>query len=359
VLNRETGESIFPVEERSVPASPVDGEQLAKMQKFPLKPAPYSRQEFTEATVTNRTPQAHDAVLKRLRELDYGPRFTPPTFKGNVVFPGFAGGAEWGGEAFDPQTHIYYVNANELPWITKLEPAASIRRTSSTSRLYQARCASCHGPDRKGAPPEYPSLENISGKMNASQLSAILRKGTGRMPAFASLGDAAVDGLAQWLMTGKDTEVTVERGPKPAVELKYLMNGYKTFNDPDGYPASTPPWGTLSAINLYTGEYLWKVPLGEYPELVEKGMKDTGSENHGGGIVTAGGLFFIAATHYDNKLRAFDKKTGKLVWETKLPFAGNATPAMYELKGKQYVVIACGGGRQRPSGAKFVAFALR
>ena len=136
------------------------------------------------------------------------------------------------------------------------------------------------------------------------------------------------------------------------------MDGYNKFLDPDGYPAITPPWGTLSAINLDTGEYVWKRPLGEYPELVAKGIKETGTENHGGGIVTAGGLFFIGATPKDKKFRAFDKKTGKLLWETMLPHGGNATPAMYEIKGKQYVVVPCGGGRGKPSGASYLAFAL-
>ncbi len=358
VLNRETGESMFPIEERAVPASNVDGELLAKSQKFPLKPAPFVRQEFTEAMVTNRTPEAHAEVMARVKQLDFGGRFTPPSLRGTVVFPGFAGGAEWGGEAFDPETRVYYVNANELAWINTLVPPSTLQRKSPASRIYRSRCASCHGVEKKGAPPEYPSLDDLPARMNAQQLASVIRKGTGRMPAFASLGDPAVDALTNYLLTGKDDEVVVERGPKPPVELKYTMNGYKTFTDSEGYPATTPPWGSLSAINLDTGEYLWKVPLGEYPELVEKGIKDTGTENHGGGIVTAGGLFFIASTHYDNKLRAFDKKTGKLVWEYKLPFAGNATPAMYELNGKQYLTIACGGGRERPSGGLFVTFAL-
>ncbi|MDZ4802322.1 MAG: PQQ-binding-like beta-propeller repeat protein [Bryobacteraceae bacterium] len=359
VLNRDTGESLFSFEERAVPVSNVEGEMLAKSQKFPLKPAPFVRQEFSEATVTNRSPEAHAEVMERLKGLDYGGRFTPPSLRGTVVFPGFAGGAEWGGEAFDPETHLYYINANELAWISKLVlPSQLTQRKSAASRIYRSRCGSCHGPDMKGAPPEYPALNGLALKMNATQLAGIIHKGSGRMPPFASLGDPAISALANYLLTGKDEEVAVERGPKPPVELKYAMDGYKTFTDSEGYPATTPPWGSLSAINLDTGEYVWKVPLGEYPELVEKGIKDTGTENHGGGIVTAGGLFFIASTHYDNKLRAFDKKTGKLVWETKLPHAGNATPSMFELKGKQYLVVPCGGGRERPSGGSFVAFAL-
>lgn len=358
VLNRETGESLFPMKEVSAPPSDVDGELLATTQRLPVKPAPFVRQEFTEATVTNRSEAAHQAAMEQFRKLDSGGRFTPPSLKGTVVFPGFAGGAEWGGGAYDPETHLYYINANELAWILKLVPPSSIQRKALTSRVYRGRCGTCHGPDMKGAPPEYPALDKISERMNAEQLMTIIRKGSGRMPAFASMGEPAIEALTDFLLTKKDQEVVVERGAKPAVELKYAMEGYKTFTDPDGYPASTPPWGSLSAINLDTGEYAWKIPLGEYPELVAQGIKDTGTENHGGGIVTAGGLFFIAATHYDNKLRAFDKKTGKLLWETKLSHAGNATPAMYEVNGKQYIVIAAGGGRERPSGGSFVAFAL-
>jgi quinoprotein glucose dehydrogenase len=204
---------------------------------------------------------------------------------------------------------------------------------------------------------DVPALDKLSSSISEAQLSAIVTKGSGRMPSFAELGPEGIRVLADYLLNKKDADVMLPER-KPTTEQKYTMNGYQTFTDPDGYPASTPPWGSLSAINLDTGEYVWKIPFGEYPELAAKGMKDTGSENHGGGVVTAGGLFFIGATHFDSKFRAFDKKTGKLLWETLLPNAGNATPAVYEIKGKQYVVIPCGGGRSKPSGGKFVAFAL-
>jgi quinoprotein glucose dehydrogenase len=358
VLNRETGESLFPFEERAVPASEVEGEQLAKTQRFPLKPAPFVRQEFTEDMVTRRTEAAHKAALEVVRNLDFGGRFTPPSTKGTIVFPGFSGGAEWGGEAYDPETNLYYVNANEMAWILRLVPASGIKRRDRAGQIYLSRCASCHRADRKGTPPEFPALDQLAGRRTEEQLVALISKGSGRMPGFALLGEAAVQGLVAFLLKGEDREVEVESGFKPAAELKYSFDGYNQFRDLDDYPATTPPWGTLSAINLSTGEYAWKIPLGEYPELVAQGIKDTGTPNHGGGIVTAGGLFFIAATHYDSKFRAFDKLTGKLLWETLLPFAGNATPATYQVKGRQYVVIAAGGGRGRPSGAKYIAFTL-
>jgi quinoprotein glucose dehydrogenase len=249
------------------------------------------------------------------------------------------------------------VNANEMPWLLKLVPPGEVSRRVRASRVYLIRCASCHGRDRKGAPPEYPSVENLAGRITEARLVDLVASGSGRMPASADLGKPAIEALAKYLLTGEDAEIAIER-PRGPVQLKYTMDGYNKFLDPDGYPAVTPPWGTLSAINLDTGEYAWRIPFGEYPELVAKGMKDTGSENHGGGIVTAGGLFLIAATHFDGKFRAFDKLTGKLLWETTLPAAGNATPSTFEIKGKQYIVVPAGGGRGRKSGGSFVAFSF-
>ncbi len=358
VLNRDTGQSLFPMEERPVPASNVDGELLAKTQLFPLKPAPFIRQDFTEETATRRTEAGHRAVLDELSKLDHGSMYTPPSLRGNLNFPGLAGGAEWGGEAYDPETHLYYINANELAWTGQLTLPHTISRTARASQIYRARCAPCHGADRKGTPPEVPPLDNPS-RLTPQQISAMLHQGGGRMPPFRSLGEPAIAALQDYLLHNTDNEVTVEHHSNASPGLKYTVDGYRKFTDPDGYPASTPPWGTLSAINLDTGEYAWKIPLGEYPELAKAGIKDTGTENHGGGVVTAGGLFFIGATHYDNKLRAFDKKTGKLLWETVLPYAANATPAVYEVNGKEYVVVAAGGGRDRPSGALYIAFALK
>ena len=177
------------------------------------------------------------------------------------------------------------------------------------------------------------------------------------MPSYGRLGYAGVKAVADYIAKGEEHKVAASESS--VTDIKYLSDGYKKFLDPQGYPAIQPPWGTLNAINLNTGEYAWKIPLGEYPELTAQGMKDTGSENYGGPVVTAGGLIFIGATCYDKKFRALDKATGKLLWETTLPAAGNATPATYEVNGRQFVVIAAGGGKSKDaSGGSYVAFAL-
>jgi quinoprotein glucose dehydrogenase len=357
VLNRETGESLFPIKERPIAPSKVDGELLAKSQPVPLKPEPFVRQTLTNDMATRRTEAAHRAVAEQLKNLDHGSLFIPPSLRGTVYFPGLAGGAEWGGSAYDPKTHVYYVNANELGWIVRLVPPESVHRKAKASAIYRAGCAGCHGPDMKGAPPEYPALDE-PGKLTAAQISNVLHNGSGRMPSFSWLGEPAIAALQDLLLKKVDNEVEVQSRRKPSPGLKYTVEAYRKFLDPEGYPATTPPWGTLSAVNLDTGDYLWKIPLGQYPELVAKGMKNTGTENHGGAVVTAGGLLFIGATHYDNKFRAFDKATGKLLWETVLPFAANATPSVYEVNGKEYVAVAAGGGRERPSGGLYIAFAL-
>jgi quinoprotein glucose dehydrogenase len=172
----------------------------------------------------------------------------------------------------------------------------------------------------------------------------------------------AIDGeelraLLRYLGAGVKKNEAVEATNLPH---EYVFTGYRKFLDPDGYPAFTPPWGTLSAIDLTTGKYLWKVNLGEYPALAKQGLANTGSENYGGPVVTAGGVLFISATVYDHTIRAFDTSTGKLLWRADLPFSGVATPATYMIDGRQYVVIATSNARtpNEPQGGAYVAFAL-
>lgn len=358
VFDRETGESLFPFEERDVPASDIDGEVLSRKQVLPLKPAPFARQQLTEDVVTNRTPQAREVVLGRLRTLKSGPQFTPPSREGTIIFPGFDGGGEWGGGAFDPDTGLFYVNANEMAWILRLVPKQT-GATQNGRTLYLRNCAACHREDLAGSPPSFPSLKNLASKTTDAQALALMKNGAGRMPGFARLKDPALDAILRYLMKGEQKEVIQTATEPSPIDQKYTIDGYNKFLDPDGYPAVAPPWGTLNAINLNTGEYAWKIPFGEIPALVAQGLRHTGSENYGGAVVTSGGLLFIGATDHDAKFHAYNKRTGALLWEFTMDAAGNATPATYEVNGRQYVVIGAGGGKSgTKSGGSYYAFAL-
>lgn len=360
VFERETGKSLFPIEYRKVPPSEVEGEVLATEQPFPLQPPAFARQMLTEDVLTRRTPQAHQAALERFRKLRSAGQFTPPSAEGSVIFPGFDGGAEWGGAAFDPETRLLYVNSNEMAWVLRIVPVPPPKRLSSGSDLYAQHCAACHRPDLRGTPPEFPSLLGLSSRYAEWQVTAIVRDGSGRMPGFAHLRDPAIRAITAFITGLSGSKKELVESNEGGRSLKYTFDGYNKFLDPDGYPAVEPPWGTLNAINLDSGTIAWKIPLGEFPELASKGLRNTGTENYGGPLVTAGGLLFIGATNHDRKFRAFDKSTGKLLWEAVLPAAGNATPATYEVAGRQFVVIGAGGGKSgAPSGGAYVAFALQ
>ncbi len=358
VFDRATGESLFPYQEISVQPTDVDGEWTAPKQVLPLKPEPFARQYFSEDLITRRTPEAHDDVLKRWRNYRNGPQFTPPSLQGTILFPGFDGGGEWGGATWDPETGLFYVNSNEMAWVIKLVERNNDRRVTGRT-LYLRQCASCHRGDLAGSPPEFPSLVNLAGRRSAEQVRNLVLKGAGRMPGYAHLGASSIDAILAYILQGEEKEVSdAPRAPSP-IDLKYRLDGYTRFTDPDGYPAITPPWGTLNALDLNTGDYAWRIPLGEIPALAKQGLRDTGSENYGGSVVTAGGLLFIGATNADAKFRAFDKRTGRLLWEYQMDAAGNATPATYMAGGKQYVVIGAGGGKWgNPSGSTYYAFAL-
>jgi len=297
-------------------------------------------------------------MLEKFDQTRNGDQFTPPSYEGTFVFPGFDGGAEWGAASFDPETGLLYVNSNEMVYILRIIERPKPETRSSSRRAYFANCGSCHGENMKGAS-GFPSLVNIGRKLKTEEIAEIIRNGRGRMPGFDHLGDEAIGAMTHFLAAGIDKEFTSPAGALPPYWTKYTFGGYPKFLDPDGYPGFEPPWGTLNAINLDTGEFAWRIPFGEFPELAANGVKNTGTENYGGGIVTAGGLLFIGATNHDKKFHAFDKLTGKLLWETTLPAAGNATPAMYEINSRQYIVIAAGGGKfGAPSGGSYVAFTL-
>jgi quinoprotein glucose dehydrogenase len=355
VLDRETGRPVFPMQDVQTPASDVEGEKLSATQVLPTLPPPFARQRFTEDLITKRTPEAEKAVRAEWLKLRKGGEFEPPSTQGTILFPGMDGGGEWGGAAYDPKSGFFYVNANEMAWRVKLSPRDMPDGDPTTGQaLYQRYCASCHRDDLRGNPPEFPSLVDVGKRRSVDEIAAIVRGGAGRMPAYAELHGAVRRAIVEYVVTGRSDTVRADV-PSP-FDMRYTLDGYIRFTDPDGFPAITPPWGTLTAIDMNRAAIAWQVPLGEMPG---SGLSGTGSENYGGPVVTASGLLFIGATNYDHKFRAFDARTGRILWEATLPAAGNATPAVYEVNGKQYVVIAAGGGKWgAPSGGSYVAFAL-
>jgi glucose dehydrogenase len=459
LFDRTTGKPLFPIEERSFPASQIPGEVTSPTQPVPLAPSPFTRQVLTEGLLTQRTPQAHAWAEKEFSTYLSGGQFVPTALdKETVVFPCFLGGAEWGGPAVDPRRGVLFVNANEAACVVALtenkpskstgertyhnqcsvchgdkragspptypslvdvgkrlsqaqiettilqgkgrmpgfpslqgdflqklvqfletgdEPGAkaddgkteaaaqAVSAETLGANVYADKCATCHGDHREGKPPVFPALTGVGQRLSAQQIQERIHQGKGSMPAFPALGGKDLDGLVAYLMAQNPIDVDPDRdaiysSTAEGAPMKYRITGSNDFLDPEGYPAITPPWGTLNAIDLNSGKYLWKIPLGEYPALAAKGMSNTGSENYGGPIVTGGDVLFIAATVYDKKFRAFDSLTGKLLWEAVLPNAGVATPATYMVDGKQYVVISAGGGKdpKASSGSVYVAFSL-
>ena len=452
LFDRVTGKPLFPVRERPYPASTVPGEVAAKTQPLPDWPEPFARQRLTEDMLTTRTPEAHAWAVKEFQNIRSGGQFLPFALeKQTVVFPGFDGGAEWGGPAIDPVHDVLFVNANEMVWLGGLTPVGE--SGTPGERVYREQCAVCHGLDRSGSPPAFPALVDVTKRMPDAKITQTVKQGIGRMPSFPNVNDRSMGDLLGFLRTAakasSDKKEMASNAPTPAPQAReedtpgraaytnrcaichgdnregippsfpmliglgarmsaaqtadfihkgkgrmppmpsvqgpelesllrylgvnagseagtktappeYIFTGYRKFLDPEGYPAFQPPWGTLSALDLKTGKYLWKINLGEFPELAAQGMKDTGSENYGGPIVTAGGVLFIGATVHDRKFRAFDTATGELLWEVELPYGGVATPATYMIDGKQFVVIACSGARdpKTPQGGAYVAFAL-
>ncbi len=368
VLDRDTGEPLHPVEERPFPASDLEGEVAWPTQPVPARPEPFSRQRFDLDDATDISPEANAYVKGILANVRSDGQFVPPSKEGTIIFPGFDGGGEWGGASVDPDTSILYVNGNEMPWIlTMVETNRATARAGERARLsdlgeeiYQNRCAFCHGLERQGDPTgTFPNIQTVSERLTKEEVMAMLENGKGFMPSFRQLRKGRLEAVVAFLF-GEEREVDPHEMGLASNEaaLPYSHTGYNRFFDQEGYPAVKPPWGTLNAIDLNKGEILWQVPLGEFDELTERGIEKTGTENYGGPVATAGGVIFIAASK-DERIRAFDKTTGKELWKHDLPAGGYATPSVYEVDGRQFVVIACGGGKMGTKpGDTYVAFAL-
>ncbi|MBX3252496.1 MAG: pyrroloquinoline quinone-dependent dehydrogenase [Chitinophagaceae bacterium] len=361
LFDRVTGAPVFPIEEKPVPASLLLGEMAWPTQPFPARPQPFVRQFYGDSDVIRISDSSYRYVSEKIKGAKKGSMYTPPDTAGVVQFPGTRGGAEWGGASVDPGTGILYVNANEVPLLIKMK-AVSMQETGGITqgeKIYTLNnCTMCHGADRKGTP-VYPSLLKLHEKYAEKQVSDLLQTGKGQMPAFPNLGAEDKKALIEFLFD-RSREAREEARDTAGKNYRYVHNGWIALTDQNGYPGVQPPWGTLNAIDLNKGDILWQIPLGEYPELTKKGVPPTGTPNLGGAVVTAGGLVMIGATR-DEKFRIFDKHNGKLLWEYQLPAGGYAMPATYMMNGKQYIVIAAGGGGKvgSPSGDAYVAFCLK
>ncbi|MBO9619708.1 MAG: PQQ-binding-like beta-propeller repeat protein [Niabella sp.] len=362
LLDRTNGKPIFEIREMPVSTKGLPGEEPWPTQPVPVLPEPFARQQFTAADIFSIDEAGKAELTERFRKIRYHQLFDPPSKEGSWIFPGFDGGGEWGGAAVDPASAVLYVFSSELPWSLTMVDVPR-RNASAGQRLYNQHCASCHRPDLRGDGSSFPSLANIADRLAPAAIKAVIRQGRNRMPSFAGLPAEEITSLVAYITHQQEKEPVSDQltGASGTIldQVPYMMTGYNRFLDKNGYPGIRPPWGTLNAVNLNTGKLLWKVPVGEYAELTRKGIPVTGTEGYGGPIVTKGGLVFIAASK-DKKIRAFDKRSGKQLWVADLPAAGFATPASYMVRGVQYIVIACGGGKiGAASGDEYVAFALK
>ncbi|HEY4937049.1 MAG TPA: PQQ-binding-like beta-propeller repeat protein [Puia sp.] len=367
LFNRENGEPLFPIVETPVDtATDLVGEKIWPSQPIPQKPAPFVRQSFTEKDINPYlSPEEFADIKAKLAGYHTGRMFMPQSKAGTIIFPGFDGGAEWGGPAVDPKDATLYINANEMAWILQMldinnKSKANENYGTAGERLFIQNCMSCHGADHKGTG-NYPSILDENKKMDKDQFVQFISAGRRMMPAFTFLKPEDKEAIAAYVLNIKADQKKPFHHERSDLEkfrqVPYTISGYNKFLTKTGLPALSPPWGTLTAIDLNSGDVKWKTVLGNNDSAFA-GRPQTGTENYGGPVITAGGLLFIAATK-DGKFRAFNRRTGSLLWETQLPNAGFATPAVYEMNGKQFVVIACGGGKlHTESGDSYVAFAL-
>lgn len=358
VLDRLTGRPLFPIRLRRAPASDIPGEATAEWQPDIDLPEPFARRTFSPDQITELNPAAKAYVTKKIAKAKarFG-WFMPISETAPTIWYSSLGGAEWTGAAFDPEQEWLFVNANDFPcWsvVRKLDVPAPVNTPGS--RAYAQYCAGCHAADRTGT--SAPSLLPYVGRQNMTAVVRIAKNGYRSMPPVP-VPEARVRPLMDFL-SGKDASPkgTAKPAAKPLrQELQPVWLGRLT--DEKGYPGVKPPWGTLNAVNLRTGHIEWKVPLGEYEELTKAGVPVTGTENFGATVLTATGIIFCAGTP-DQKLRAFDSRTGALLWEYKLPFAAYAQPAVYQAGGREFLVIAATGGGKpgSPVGDAYVAFGL-
>lgn len=366
LFDRDTGKPLFPIEEVPVPTEGgLPGEKPWPTQPIPQKPEPFARQGFKEEYYSDVSEGNAERIKKDIAKNHYNTGiYEPPSESGSIVLPAAHGGSNWGGASLNPNTGIMFVNAVDMPWFVKmidLGKKATVDESLKDSELFKMYCSSCHGMDKKGT--DYgPNIVVRGASIPFQEFNDLLIKGREPMPAFKQLSQDQRNAIMTFVK-GLSEKESAEHNQKidkeaTAVAQPYTFSGYGFYNDADGYPAIKPPWGTLTAIDLNRGELLWQVPLGQNETLEKKGIHGTGTFNRGGGIATAGGLIFIAATS-DKKFRAFDQKTGEVVWETQLPGTGQAIPCTYAIDGKQYVTIAVNPDPEIEFNGGYITYALK
>jgi quinoprotein glucose dehydrogenase len=378
-FNRDTGEPLFPILEKPVPASDIPGEQAWPTQPIPTKPAPYSRQFVTKDDIINYSKGSYDTLMMRFNAFRYEGPFTPPSLQGTFMLPGSRGGSSWGGGTVDPSKGIIYVKSNDSPEIATMKKvveneSSNLSVFNQGKALYSTYCVSCHMPDKNGDESGNPSLLAIETRLSREDALNKIKRGGGKMPSFASVIAGKEEAIISYLYDKEssaarpsreqsflkeiqENELANKSGIITPKEDKYLnLTAYGQFLDNQRRPGIKPPWGQLHAINLNTGEFEWSVTLGNQPEGQLPGAAETGASGSAGPLLTKGGLLFIGSTR-DRKFRAFDQKTGEKIWETTLPGIANANPSTYWSKGKQYIAISVGGDADNPAGY-IITFAL-
>jgi quinoprotein glucose dehydrogenase len=378
-FNRDTGEPLFPILEKPVPASDIPGEQAWPTQPIPTKPAPYSRQFVTKDDIINYSKGSYDTLMMRFNAFRYEGPFTPPSLQGTFMLPGSRGGSSWGGGTVDPSKGIIYVKSNDSPEIATMKKvveneSSNLSVFNQGKALYSTYCVSCHMPDKNGDESGNPSLLAIETRLSREDALNKIKRGGGKMPSFASVIAGKEEAIISYLYDKEssaarpsreqsflkeiqENELANKSGIITPKEDKYLnLTAYGQFLDNQRRPGIKPPWGQLHAINLNSGEFEWSVTLGNQPEGQLPGAAETGASGSAGPLLTKGGLLFIGSTR-DRKFRAFDQKTGEKIWETTLPGIANANPSTYWSKGKQYIAISVGGDADNPAGY-IITFAL-
>ena len=350
VFDRVTGEPLWPIEERPVPKSDVPGEQSWPTQPYPTKPPPFGVQKFG---VDQINPYLDESEKARIRNIMVNARnegvFTPPVVeRTQIEVPGAHGSGNWGAAAGDPATGMLYVRAWNGPdtrVLTERRPAS--QGGPPGLALYSRICADCHGPDRTNLP--------APANVKADLIKDTVRHGKGEMPAIAEsvLSAQDLDTIIAYLANaaagggraGQPAQPPrPPMSPPPPGQTRYWGPFGNPFTASNGMPAIAPPWAELVAYDLNEGTIKWRTTLGTIPGLAAQGIKNTGSVRpRNGPVVTAGGLIFVGSGG-DGYVHAFDKDTGKVLWETELGGNPDGIPAVYEVEGRQYVAFYAAGG---------------